>query len=59
MRAGQLDGLQTSSLMNDLGYASRIIQSLRNVLMIGQGQGLFSVMRTLEDEGEGSLIELR
>lgn len=59
VRAGQLDGLQTSSLMNDLGYASRIIQSLRNVLMIGQGQGLFSVMRTLEDEGEGSLIELR
>ncbi|MDH4556324.1 hypothetical protein E8F11_14290 [Pseudomonas sp. BN417] len=32
VRSGELDGLQTSSLMNDLGYAGRIFQSLRNVL---------------------------
>ncbi len=55
VRSGQLDGLQMSSLMNDLGYASRIIQSLRNVLMIGQGQGLFRKAAAMDDEG---VIEL-
>lgn len=30
---------QAGSLMNDLGYASRITQSLRNVLLLGQGEG--------------------
>jgi phosphate:Na+ symporter len=56
VRSGQLDGLQMSSLMNDLGYASRIIQSLRNVLMIGQRQGLLRAGASAEEE-EG-LIEL-
>lgn len=45
VRGGQLDGLQTSSLMNDLGYASRIIQSLRNALMIGAEQPLLRMLR--------------
>lgn len=39
VREKRLDGLQASSLMNDLGYASRILQSLRNVVMLGRGNG--------------------
>lgn len=35
VRAEHLSSLQASSLMNDLGYASRISQSLRNVLQLG------------------------
>lgn len=35
VRNQQLNGLHASSLMNDVGYASRITQSLRNVLMLG------------------------
>ncbi len=34
VRQQQLNGLQTSSLMNDIGYTSRIVQSLRNVLIL-------------------------
>ena len=45
VRAGQLDGLQTSSLMNDLGYASRIIQSLRNALILDAEQPLLRELR--------------
>lgn len=41
VRRQELDGLQMSSLMNDLGYVSRIIQSLRNVLQLGTEHGLF------------------
>jgi len=36
VREAHLDGQQTSSLMNDLGYTSRIFQSLRNVLRLGE-----------------------
>ena len=36
VRSTRLSGDQASSLMNDLGYASRIIQSLRNVLLLGR-----------------------
>jgi phosphate:Na+ symporter len=36
VRSARLSGDQASSLMNDLGYASRIIQSLRNVLLLGR-----------------------
>lgn len=39
VREQRLDGLRASSLMNDLGYASRIGQSLRNVLLLGLGDG--------------------
>jgi len=52
VRNQKLDGLQTSSLMNDLGYASRIIQSLRNALLLGEGYELTRQLRQLaEDEG--------
>lgn len=57
VRDGRLDGLQTSSLMNDLGYVSRIFQSLRNVLMLGDEQALFRELRRLGDDGE-RLIQL-
>ena len=52
VRNQKLDGLQTSSLMNDLGYASRIIQSLRNALMLGDAQELTRQLRSVEaDDG--------
>ncbi len=57
VREGRLDGLQTSSLMNDLGYASRIFQSLRNVLMLGSEQALFRELRKF-GEAQESLIRL-
>ncbi|MGF6693621.1 Na/Pi cotransporter family protein [Pseudomonas sp. D(2018)] len=56
VRNGDLDGLQTSSLMNDLGYASRIFQSLRNVLMLGEGQLLFRELRRLEQDDESLIV---
>jgi len=52
VRSHTLDGLQMSSLMNDLGYASRIIQSLRNALMLGDAQELTRQLRSVEaDDG--------
>jgi phosphate:Na+ symporter len=39
VREGRLNGAHASSLMNDLGYASRITQSLRNVLKLGLDEG--------------------
>jgi phosphate:Na+ symporter len=59
VRERQLDGQQASSLMNDLGYVSRITQSLRNVLLLGQGEGneLFRPLRQLVAE-DGPLIQL-
>lgn len=49
LREQRLDGLRTGSLMNDLGYTSRIIQSLRNVLLLSQGEGheMFRELRRL------------
>ena len=60
VRERHLNGLQASSLMNDLGYVSRITQSLRNVLMLSQGEGseLFRPLRQMLKEDE-ALIELR
>lgn len=60
VRERHLNGLQASSLMNDLGYVSRITQSLRNVLMLSQGEGseLFRPLRQMLAEDE-ALIELR
>ena len=59
VRERQLNGQQASSLMNDLGYVSRITQSLRNVLMLGQGDGneLFRPLRQMLAE-DGPLIQL-
>ncbi|MCY1183283.1 hypothetical protein D9M73_238910 [compost metagenome] len=51
VREKRLDGLQASSLMNDLGYASRIGQSLRNVLLLGLGEGR-EIMPQLPFRGE-------
>lgn len=56
VRSGELDGLQTSSLMNDLGYASRIFQSLRNVLLLGEGQLLFRELRRMEQDEESLIV---
>ena len=58
IRTGELDGLQTSSLMNDLGYTSRIIQSLRNVLMISEGHELSRQLRALFGQQQEPLIQL-
>ena len=55
IRSQKLDGLQTSSLMNDLGYASRIIQSLRNALLLGEGHELTRQLRQLEED-DGPVI---
>lgn len=56
VRSRELDGLQTGSLMNDLGYASRIIQSLRNVLLLGEGQELMRQLRQFADD-DGPVIQ--
>ena len=55
VRHGQLDGLQTSSLMNDLGYVGRIFQSLRNVLLLAEEQAPLHGLRQVETES-GPLI---
>ena len=55
VRNKQLDGLQTSSLMNDLGYASRIFQSLRNALLLGANEELARLLGN-EDEQDESLF---
>ncbi|MGL4316235.1 MAG: Na/Pi cotransporter family protein [Pseudomonas sp.] len=55
LRQGQLDGLQSSSLMNDLGYVGRIFQSLRNVLMLAEEQGPLHGLRQVE-VADGPLI---
>jgi phosphate:Na+ symporter len=59
VRERQLNGQQASSLMNDLGYASRITQSLRNVLLLGQGDGneLLRPLRKMLAE-DGPLIQM-
>ena len=58
IRTGELDGLRTSSLMNDLGYTSRIIQSLRNVLLISEGHELSRQLRALFGQQQEPLIQL-
>lgn len=62
VRNQQLDNLQASSLMNDLGYTSRITQSLRNVLelgLVGENELLREVRRLGGAEDEDSpLINL-
>ncbi|EIK54948.1 Na+/phosphate symporter [Stutzerimonas stutzeri TS44] len=56
VRSRDLDGLQTSSLMNDLGYASRIIQSLRNALLLADGQEPIRQLRPLTAD-DGPIIQ--
>jgi phosphate:Na+ symporter len=56
VRQGQLDGLQTSSLMNDLGYVGRIFQSLRNVLLLAEEQGPLHGLRQLAADSEPLIV---
>ena len=58
VRQQELDGAQTSSLMNDLGYASRIVQSLRNVLQLRAEQQLAGVLPALDDDDDGEPLLL-
>lgn len=59
VREQRMDGLQVSSLMNDLGYASRITQSLRNVLQLGAGDSaLLRGIRQLGAQEDTPLIRL-
>ncbi|WP_095597507.1 Na/Pi cotransporter family protein [Pseudomonas sp. PIC25] len=60
VRDKRLDGLLASSLMNDLGYTSRITQSLRNVLLLGLGDGneMFRAVRQLAPDDGRPLIRL-
>ncbi|MDR1075647.1 MAG: Na/Pi symporter [Xanthomonadaceae bacterium] len=59
VRTQQLDGIQMSSLMNDISFASRIIQSLRNVLMLsqGEGNGMFHDLRRMTRSDDEYLID--
>nr|WP_236254108.1 Na/Pi symporter [Entomomonas asaccharolytica] len=52
VRLHQLNGTQTSSLMNDVGYASRIVQSLRNVLILSHSSDndIFNKFKQAVDE---------
>ncbi|WP_205342010.1 Na/Pi cotransporter family protein [Denitrificimonas caeni] len=62
VRKQQLDNMQASSLMNDLGYASRITQSLRNVMqlgLVGENELLREVRRLGGDDDDFPLIQLR
>lgn len=61
IRKGQLNSLQASSLMHDLGYASRITQSFRNVLQLGLADGnelLREVRRLGSDDDDLPLIRI-
>ena len=59
VRENKLDGLHASSLMNDLGYVSRISQSLRNVLMLGLGDAHELLPQLpFRSEDEAPLIQL-
>ena len=61
VRNQKLDNLQASSLMNDLGYASRITQSLRNVMQLGlvdENELLREVRHLGGDDDDFPLIQL-
>lgn len=61
VRQQQLDNSQASSLMNDLGYASRITQSLRNVMQLGlvdDNELLREVRRLGGDDDDFPLLQL-
>jgi phosphate:Na+ symporter len=58
VRKGQLNNLQASSLMHDLGYSVRITQSFRNVLQLGLADGdeLLREVRRLGSDDDLPLI---
>ncbi|MFT3718852.1 Na/Pi cotransporter family protein [Pseudorhodoferax sp.] len=51
VRRGELDGLQTGSLMNDLGYAGRIQRSLHAVLALAEEPASLRLLRRLAQAG--------
>ena len=54
VRAGRIDGITLGSLINDLGYAKRIVRNLQHVLMLGEGdQG----QRWLASDDEPAVVE--
>ncbi len=57
VRDGRLDGSQLGSLVNDLGYAQRIVRNLHQVLLLGDGHrhGL-SWSGLFQDEGEAPAL---
>ena len=60
VRSQQMGNFQASSLMNDLGYVSRITQSFRNVLLLGLAgdNELIREVRRLGGGDDGPLIQL-
>lgn len=60
VRKGQLNNLQASSLMHDLGYSARITQSFRSVLQLGLADGdeLLREVRRLGSDDELPLIRM-
>ncbi|MCL7462159.1 Na/Pi symporter [Pseudomonas sp. NW5] len=58
VRERQFDGQRASSLLNDLGYASRITQSLRNVLKLGLSDARLLLSERLFRAEEAPLIRL-
>ncbi|WP_298448709.1 Na/Pi symporter [uncultured Marinobacter sp.] len=60
VRKGQLNNLQASSLMHDLGYSVRITQSFRNVLQLGLADGdeLLREVRRLGSDDDLPLIRM-
>lgn len=50
VRDGRIDGYQLGSLINDLGYAKRIVRNLHHVLLLGDGHAHGLVWRGLFDD---------
>jgi len=57
VRRGELDGMQTGSLMNDLGYAERIFNSLRQAMAPVEEPESLHRLRQLGG-GQESFVEL-
>lgn len=58
IRADRIDGHQLSSVLNDLGYASRISRSLRSTLALSHSEGAHLREIELLPEDGGPLIAL-
>ena len=50
VRAGDIDSVQLASLINDLGYARRIVRHLQQVLLMGDGHSQGLPWRDLFDD---------
>lgn len=58
VRNDSINGMQLSSLLNDLGYAGRIIHSLRTVLQLRPGSDKKMLRVLLHDDDDEPLIVL-